>query len=454
MLLILVQVRNDGTKGNENYSAVSPGLRHSQNEYLGSGQPLMSALLRLQEDESTRTTPEKPVPPFELNNTYKSALGSRSKKYVKDSAYQPSSDSSPPIPLKSRHRFEDVADLGPGSTPIRVRQRNRADPSVANIATPKSVLQSSNKSPTRSSDDQLEARITSILTDIPAHIRLTSGPEADAPEVFRPEDSQDPQTPATGPPTMRLLRSQSSVPSPPMTLAPAHPRSSKVRAQNGDPEIKLYHLHQSGKAAPIKLYIRLVGENGERVMVRIGGGWADLGEYLKEYAGHHGRRSVSDGRFEIQGFPQSQSSSPITALTGHSSAHDTPRSRPNSPSMLNSRNRRLSELPPFELKTPMTPDSLAYARQNSTPKSRDSSPASMRPSSRQSWTEDDPPLGLAGPRIRKVEISPRKQAWVDGMVDQARNTSAEKKKGGEGDFGDLGKVGGTKRLFLKSKKDG
>ena len=450
MSLILVQVRNDSIERAESYSSASPSLRQSQNEYLGSGQPLTSALLRLQQEESARTTAEKPIQPFELNNNYESALGSRSKKYVKDSANQPSLDSPPPIPPKSRHRFEDVTDLGPGSTPIRVRQRNRE----ANIATPKSALQLSNRTPTKSSDDQLEARISSILTDIPAHIRLTSGPEADAPEVFRPEDSQDPHTPATGPPAMRLLRSQSLVPSPPMTLAPAHPKSSKVRAQNGDPEIKLYHLHQSGKAAPIKLYIRLVGENGERVMVRIGGGWADLGEYLKEYAGHHGRRSGSDGRFEIQGFPQSQSSSPITALTGHSSSHDTPRSRPVSPSMLNTRNRRLSELAPSEFKTPMTPDSLTYARQNSTPKSRDSSPASIRPSSRHSWTEDDPPLGLAGPRIKKVEISPRKQAWVDGMVDQARNTSAEKKKFGEGDFGDLGKVGGTKRLFLKSKKDG
>ncbi len=418
---------------------------------MGLGQPLTSALLRLQDEESAITATAKPTRPFVLNSSPKSALGCQSQRNVKVSTNQHSLECPPPIPPKSRHRFEDVTDLGPGSTPIKVRQRNRANPANANIATPKSVSQSSNRSPVKNSDDQLEARISSILTDIPAHIRLTSGPEVDAPEVLPPEGSQDPQTPATGSPAIRLLRSQSSVPSPPMTLVPAHPKSSKARVQYGDPEIKLYHLHQSGKAAPIKLYIRLVGENGERVMVRIGGGWADLGEYLKEYAAHHGRRSVSDGRFDFQGLPRSQSSSPMTALTGHPTSHDTPRSTPASPSM---RDRRLSELTPSESTSPTTPENPAYTHQNSTSRSRDSSPASMRPSSRQSWTEDDSPLGLAGPKTRKVDISPRKQAWVDGMVDQARNSSAEKKKGAEGDFGDLGKVGGTKRLFMKSKKEG
>lgn len=417
------------------------------------GQPLTSALLRLQNEESVSTAIERPIQPFELNNKSKLPSEDRSKKNSKDTADQSALDSPPPIPPKSRHRFEDVSDLGPGSTPIKVRQRNRADPTGVKIATPKSAVLSSRTS-VQSSGDQLETRISSILTDIPARIQLTSGPETDAPDALRLEGPQDPQTPGAGLRAMRLMRSQSSVPLPPMILTPADPKSPKPRAQNGDPEIRLYHLHQSGKAAPIKLYIRLVGENGERVMVRIGGGWADLGEYLKEYVTHHGRRSVSDGRFEIQGLPQSQSSSPVAALTGHSGSHGTPRSRPSSPSMPNSRNRRLSELASSEVGLPTTPENPAFSRQDSIPRPRESSPASMRPPSRQSWTEDDSPLGLAGPRTKKIDISPRKQAWVDDMIGQARNTSAEKKKAGEGDFGDLGKVGGTKRVFMKSKKEG
>ena len=435
------------------YSSASPDLGRTENKQLGLTRPLTSALLRLQDEESANVALEASAISLNINNSSKSASGPQPKN-VKDPANQSAVDSRPPIPPKSRHRFEDVSDLGPGSTPITVRQRSRADPGRGNSASPNSALPSSNRTPTKTPDDQLEARISSILTDIPAHIRLTSGPEADAPEVLRLDGSQDSQTRSTGSPAMRRLRSQSSVTSPPITLAPAHPKSSKMRTQNGDPEIKLYHLHQSGKAAPIKLYIRLVGENGERVMVRIGGGWADLGEYLKEYATHHGRRSVSDGRFEIQGLPRSQSSSPITPLTGYSSSHDAPRSRPSSPLMSSSRNRRLSKLASSDIGEPMTPENPAFAKQDSIPKSRDSSPASIRPSSHHSWTEDDSPMGLAGPRTKKVEISPRKQAWVDDMVDQARNTSAEKKKAGDGDFGDLGKVGGTKRVFMKSKKEG
>ena len=446
-----IQVGFGTASRSEGYSSVSSNPWSSDTEDIGPGRPLTSALLRLQDEESRKIDVGERILPFELNDGSGSTPEDQSNKDHEKPADPSTSYPPPPIPPKSRHRFEDISDLGPGSTPVKIRQMTKGDLTKTISPTPKSSPGLSKRLSVNNWDDQLQSRISLILTDMPAHIRLTSGPEADAPEVLHPERRQDPQTPVKVLPPTRLLRSQSSVPSP-MTLAPAHPKSSRVRAQNGDSEIKLYHLHQAGKAAPIKLYIRLVGENGERVMVRIGGGWADLGEYLKEYAAHHGRRSVSDGRFEIKGL--SQPISPITPLTGHSSAHDTPRSRPDSPLMLDSRNRRLSELASSEVGTPITPEYLAYTPQDLTPRSRDSSPTSGRPPSRRSWTEDDAPLGLAGPRTKKIDVSPRKQAWVDGMVDQARNASAEKKKGGEGDFGDLGAVGGTKRVFLKSKKEG
>lgn len=334
----------------------------------------------------------------------------------------------PDLPEKSRNRFEDVSDLGPGSTPVTIR-RQQPGATANSTTTPKrSMGERSSKEV-----DQLEARISSILTDIPVDIRLTSGPGSATPESQR-SANPSPRTPASRFSASRLLKTRKSTPPPSMTLAPAPQTEIKPRSQNGEPEIKLYHLHQSGKEIPIKLYVRLVGESGERVMVRIGGGWADLGEYLKEYANHHGKRSVSDSRFEIQGLPPS---SPLTNP-------DSPSSRPASPA-LSSRPSPAAALRKAPQHTPSASDPPR-------------TPASERPSSRGSCAggdEESPSLGLAGPRTKKVDISPSKQAWVDDMLEQAKSASGEttkKKKGGE--MGDLGKVGGVKRVFLKGKKDG
>ena len=154
-------------------------------------------------------------------------------------------------------------------------------------------------------------------------------------------------------------------------------------------------------------------------MVRIGGGWADLGEYLKEYANHHGKRSVSDSRFAIQGMP----SSPFT------SSPSAPGSRPGS-----------SDGPAPSQATPLK-------HYETTP---GSTTDTSRPGSAHSWKADDSSLGGAGPKKKLVEVSPTKQAWVDCMMDQARNAAAETK----GDLGDLGKVGSTRRVFLRSKTTG
>jgi len=218
-----------------------------------------------------------------------------------------------------------------------------------------------------------------------------------------------------------------------MTLAPAQPKNYQTRI-GGDPEIKLYHLHQAGRDAPIKLFVRLVGEAGERVMVRIGGGWADLGEYLKEYASHHGKRSVSGSRYAFQ----EVSSSPMT----------------NSPAGLSAPNSRPASSSGLDASTmPMTPEQAAHRFFDATPGSIPSI-ASLKPGSRHSSSEDDSPLGGAGAKTKQTDISPRKQAWVDGMLDQARKAGMEKSRGHAAEVGDLGKVGGTKRVFLRSKTTG
>lgn len=71
-------------------------------------------------------------------------------------------------------------------------------------------------------------------------------------------------------------------------------------------------------------------------------------------------------------------------------------------------------------------------------------------------------MGLAGPKSKKVTISERDQEWVESMKEKVRLASAEKEKRewererirekGEQrktSFGEMEKVGGTKRLFRK-----
>lgn len=366
---------------------------------------------------------------------------------------------------KSRHRFETISDLGPGLNPPKVRRHKSARTGTTEFSVKKSLTPPPVPKALKSSEDQLEARISSILTDIPGHIRLKSGPEPDAPDVL-PSSAYLQKKHNSQSPAARLKRPQTPTPTSPLTLTPAH--SKRSRSSIGEPEIKLYHLHQSGKDVPVKLYVRLVGEGGERVMVRIGGGWADLGEYLKEYASHHGRRTTSDGRFEIQGLPQPQTSTPLSNVAISSPPY-SPSSRPATPSMRASSalsmrtssalsfrraNHSTSSSADLDAAPPTTPENTALRYFEPTPGSMATN-SSLRPSSRSSRfssTDDDSPLGLAGPKTRRKEVSPSKQAWVDDMLNQARKASAEKKKGGpEGDFIDLGKVGGTKRVLMRTR---
>ena len=290
-------------------------------------------------------------------------------------------------------------------------------------------LPKSHRSP---STERLEKQITSILNSIPANIRLTSASDA---SITRTQTSIDaPRAPTYRRVSMpRILRSKTSGLSPAAVLAPA-PKIGPSDAHVKDSGIKLYHLHRSDRGAPIKLYIRLVGEAGDRVMVRVGGGWADLGEYLKEYASHHGKRSISDGKFNMQGIASPNSSSPASSFVR------TPASRPISPIS--------SSKEQSEKRVKQGNYNAGY-----------SSPPTTSPDSFAS--ELDSPsssLGLAGPKTRKVDISPRKQAWVEGMLRQARRASGadtgreiESREGSK--FGDLGKVGGVKRVFMRSRKD-
>jgi hypothetical protein len=78
-----------------------------------------------------------------------------------------------------------------------------------------------------------------------------------------------------------------------------------------------------------------------------------------------------------------------------------------------------------------------------------------------SWTDEDSSLGLAGPKSKKVVISEKDQEWVESMKEKVRLASAEKERRNreretmkesqrKTSFGEMDKIGGTKRLFRKS----
>ena len=394
------------------------------------------------------------------------------------------------IIAKPKNHFDGFSSLGPDYSSIASQQ-----PKATTACMNEDISTGESKdapSPSRSTDDQLEARISSILTDIPMRIELASEPKIDTPDGVPPRTSSAAKGLGIISPTTRVNKVQTA--SPAVTLAPAFPRSARSRQSlRGDPEIKLYHLHQPGKEAPVKLFVRLVGDARERVMVRVGGGWADLGEYLKEYAIHHGRRSISDGRFEIQGLPSPRTTSPVTTTTPGNgrttpangritpaNSRTTPGSDPASPLFPtppslpltkpptlpltippNPRHSTLTLPPPLTPPIPTRLSSKPHPHPYSNPKHAPSrsvesigypsvglhsrypfpSPIPLNNSS-----GDTPPLGLAGPKSRNKDISPGKQAWVDGMMERARASGGER--------GEMGRVGGTRRVVLRGREGG
>lgn len=329
----------------------------------------------------------------------------------------------------------------------------------------------------RSRDQHMQKQITEILENIPAaKIKLTKEPPN-----LNPPDLQLPKLrsrPSKEPfkRSISSLSQRTSTPS--FTLSPAKNSRPRSRTQQN---AKVYHLARSTGEAPIKLLIRCVGENGERVMVRVGGGWADLSEYLKEYASHHGRRSAGAEKAKVE-------VRDVRRVSGRESeARSSPPSRPAS-----------------ALDTPMTPLAIRKTRRESEAAKRRAGtplptriPDGMEPgseergmrsrsNSRLSWVEDDSSfLGLAGPSGKKVEMSEENKAWVESVKEKVRMVSGERRVPSlplplplqqqqqtqnqhqyqpqqrqraqtpddynKNKFGELGKVGGTKRLFRKAE---
>ncbi|KAK5175075.1 uncharacterized protein LTR77_000212 [Saxophila tyrrhenica] len=245
-----------------------------------------------------------------------------------------------------------------------------------------------------------------------------------------------------------------------MTLAPADPSPKKSAAANK--EVKLYHLMQAGRPEPIKLFVRLVGE-GERVMVRVGGGWADLADYLRQYAEHHGSRTVSEGGLQLQtaglpnGFGKRTFSGPAASLAKINAQRGTPATPltalPAAERSVTSygENEDQLHLPTGESDESATTSPLVShltTTQRSTPKSTKSS---SRPSTAHSakenlntpLVENSPAgsLGMAGPASTnktKGELPEQKARWVEGMIERVSQTASAEKS--QKQFAEMGKA--------------
>ncbi|ERS96547.1 gas2 domain containing protein [Sporothrix schenckii 1099-18] len=372
------------------------------------------------------------------------------------------SPTNPKTPVDSSFVFEDIVNDDselPQGMPSYLESPGSPD-------SPASV--SSRRMSVSSEDDQLQQQISEILESIPAKIHLSSQPSPSFSHLNPPDFKlpRKPKAPADSTRSLSSMSSRSLTPS--FLLAPAYSRNPRPRQQKGNQEIKLYHLSRSTGEAPIKLFIRLVGENGERVMVRVGGGWADLTEYLKEYASHHSRRSKNGGesKIEIRDLPLSSS----VAASLNSRVGSSPPSRPGSAldspaamAPLNIRKTRratsasmgdesiasIKNESGVHPRNPRTPLASMSKPSNDTPPSDASSRS--RSSSRLSWAEEDSSLGMSGPRAKNIEMSEESKAWVESVKERVRIASGERRISDqlEGKFGEIGKVGGTKRLFRK-----
>ncbi|OBT50890.1 hypothetical protein VE04_09775 [Pseudogymnoascus sp. 24MN13] len=185
-------------------------------------------------------------------------------------------------------------------------------------------------------------------------------------------------------------------------------------------------------------------------MVRVGGGWADLGEYLKEYSSHHGRRAERSGEIQVElptdarprmGSIGSLNPAPGMLRTGpNGNVWSSPGSRPGSSmgsrpgSSLQVRKRgaRVSDV------ADSRENSLGDRRRRRAPPR--AGPARVGPD------DEEVHLGPSGPKNKKGEMDEGRKRWVDGVVEQGRQVSVESSQEG---FRELGEVVGTRRVFRK-----
>ncbi|KAI1767697.1 hypothetical protein GGR53DRAFT_481255 [Hypoxylon sp. FL1150] len=366
--------------------------------------------------------------------------------------------SSPPLRYKLRSTsvtFNDVPEITTLPETASTPPGSPLDPSEIFDADTSFEYESQISSPGRmstvsssSDDDHLHQQIRVLLQTIPAKIRLDRKPRIN----LNPPDLNLPPRPKSRNDTTR--RSNSSMSSragtpfsrsgtPSFMLAPA--RESHPRSKNS-PAIKVFNLTRSTGEPPLKLLVRTIGTGDrERVMVRIGGGWADLGEYLREYAIHHSSRSKGEGLVDVKDVP----AMPNGLGSSPSSRPSSAMGSPITPLAVRKTRKSLGEEGAPRYPRPKT--SFSSVKSDLDTPSPEAS-AWSRESSHVDWDEEDSALGLAGPKGKKVEMNDESRKWVESVKEKVRIASGERPPPDQRldtKFGEMGKVGGTKRLFRK-----
>ncbi len=390
--------------------------------------------------------------------------------------------SSPPLRYKPRSTsvtFKDIpeiaplpeVDASPPRTPLGPREVFDPDASFeweSQLNSPSRMSITS----TTSDDDHLQKQLRELLETIPAKIELKkrginlNPPDLQLPSWPKPRHSDPSRRPTSA--LSSRADSRAGTPSysrsgtPSFMLAPVRDTRPRSMSSQG---IRLYHLSRSGEM-PIKLFIRCVGEQNERVMVRVGGGWSDLGEYLRDYAIHHGSRSKGEGKVEV-------TDAVISKRVG-SSPSSRPGSALGSPmTPLTVRKTRRNPGEEGVPKVPRTPLAEAASLQENANTPASEASVRSRASSYIDWDEEDSALGLAGPKaVKRREISDESRVWIESVKQKVRLASGERvatsasseqlrslqpsqmrgqqKKIPDDRFGEIGKAGSTKRLFRKN----
>ncbi|KAI7391032.1 hypothetical protein KC328_g7696, partial [Hortaea werneckii] len=358
----------------------------------------------------------------------------------------------------------------------RAQQQNRTPvASGVSLATTPNVPERHREStpPSNTGGDKMDRHVSEVLNRLPSSsIKFKARPGAVTPTLLRTSERRDYSGPR--PRTAPRVPSRTGLNSTgggDMTLAPAEPSTTKKNhtpsAGGGasEGEVKLYHLTQAGREDPIKLFVRLVGE-GERVMVRVGGGWADLADYLRQYADHHGSRTVSGSGLEmtqsaLQQSGRKASSSSLTP-TPLSRAPVTPTretKRPGSrlgvsstaggtqqessngdyddaattflrpstayertPNTTSNENTTAQQQPPFR-STPQSTSSIKNSSRPSTAGSLHAVTTTSTSSSRPGSSSNRQPIGNRNPKaaVSAESLLPEQKAkWVEEMLEQAR----------------------------------
>ncbi|KAI0405212.1 hypothetical protein F4802DRAFT_606966 [Xylaria palmicola] len=392
--------------------------------------------------------------------------------------------SSPPLRYKPRSTsvtFKDIPEIAPLPEADDSPPRSPLEPPVVFDPDASFEWDSQLGSPSRmsiistvSDDDHLQKQLKELLETIPAKIELKKrGINLNPPDIQLPgrpksrhsDSSRRPASALSSRADSRTVTpsfSRSGTPS--FMLAPVRDTRPRSTSSQG---IRLYHLSRSGEM-PIKLFIRCVGEQNERVMVRVGGGWSDLGEYLRDYAIHHGSRSKGEGRVEVtDAIPSINKRTGSSPRSRPGSSHDSPMA-----SLTVQKTRQNSGQGGIP-KIPKTPRPTASVLQENSNTPASEASVRSRGSSHIDWDEEDSSLGLAGPKAAKRrDISDESRAWIESVKHKVRMASGERlapsasseqlrpsllshtqgrhKKATDEKFGEIGKVGSTKRLFRKN----